>query len=407
MGLIPRPTHIICILLLFVVAGSGCATGRTPLSRPAGVAVHALETGDVFLPDGDKVSQSEFAALAQEADFILIGEVHTSECDHIMQAKLIEATAKHFPPGRMPVVGFEMIGADRQPVLDRFNADPQSFETPEDLAEALNWQENWGYSFELYRPIFEVAFTYNIPLYALNVPPAVMKKYRTQGFDALEPAEAAHIPGLVLPPSDEQYRSLKQSFEQHMKMMNTDEDDIRPALERFRRVQSVWDTAMAGNALQVWEQTGRPVVLLAGGGHVEHGWGPAYRLKTMAPGTRVLSVMPRRGSGPAADRVAEVYFHCPLTHASRLGFTLEQTEAGIQVLDVVDGSRAAKAGVKPGDIIIRAGDEPAESLSDLHAQGFKAAREKTPLKLRVRRGADELDLLIHLRKDNDAGTPRS
>jgi serine protease DegQ len=56
--------------------------------------------------------------------------------------------------------------------------------------------------------------------------------------------------------------------------------------------------------------------------------------------------------------------------------------AGVLVLEVADGSPAAKAGIQPGDVIIRIGDQPVDTVEDFFGE------------LRQRRPGDQVQLTI-------------
>jgi S1-C subfamily serine protease len=74
--------------------------------------------------------------------------------------------------------------------------------------------------------------------------------------------------------------------------------------------------------------------------------------------------------------------------AARLG-----RDSGVEVVEVVDGSPAATAGLRPGDLIVAAGDEAIDDVGDLQRlmSGERIGRE---LELAVDRGGRELRLAL-------------
>jgi uncharacterized iron-regulated protein len=365
------------------------------------------------------LSLAGFTALAAKADYILIGEGHTSPCDHAVQAELLAALAK---AGRSPLLGLEMAAEDRQGALDRFNAGAVAVK---DLAKALAWADAWGYPFALYAPIFQVAQDQGLPVYGLNVPPKVVRAFSRKGPEGLTASERRFLPARILLPSEEQKRELAEFFAMHHDMAapkaaaNATQPEPgeprgkRPArpqhtLDHFLLVQSLWDTKMAERAVAVRRgaptlsgNVARPVVILAGAGHVENGWGIARRLKILDPQARVLSVTPWRGGEAPEPKTADVFFACPEAHASRMGFTVERqsgpngpgSEEAL-LREVIPGSRADKAGLKAGDVILSVGGEKVTSLDVLHTAGVKAVRGGHDLVLEVRRAGAVLTVSI-------------
>ncbi len=267
-------------LLVFTVLG--CAT----------TGEHIMATQEskqaLFFADGTPASTSDLLNQTFEANFILVGESHDNAFDHIWQAQILEALAK---AGQNPVLGLEMVDKSNQDVLEQFY---QAKISLTDLELALNWSKTWGYAFALYRPIFEIAQKYHIPLIALNVPRELLKKVAEQGFEVVKAEQPDLLPARILPPPSLQEQELKIFFEQHAKALEKMKRATPPSLENFLRTQSLWDTAMAENAIGAHQKWQRPVLILAGNGHVEYGFGIASRLHTLLPTAKVVIMSPIR-----------------------------------------------------------------------------------------------------------------
>ena len=169
----------------------------------------------------------------------------------------------------------------------------------------------------------------------------------------------------------------------------------KPSPERiqsFFRTQATWDTKMAERAVAWRQQTGRPVLVLAGDAHVENGWGIAHRLALLDPGASVVLVVPWRGEDSRDPDAGHYHFYCPLTHKSRLGMLLEERGGRVVITQVEADSRADKAGAKMGDVLVSALGRKVAGLSDLHQAGAKAFKEKVPFVLGVERQGKPLIL---------------
>ncbi|WP_300161315.1 ChaN family lipoprotein [Solidesulfovibrio sp.] len=398
---------------LFGATLGGCA-GKAALS---GAGQPPVAPESLLTAAGAPLSPAAFAADFARADYILVGEEHPNPCDHLAQAAVIRRLAA---AGVRPAIGLEMVPADRQDVLDAFHSGKLAVA---DLPHALDWGRTWGYPFALYAPIFEAAREYGLPVFALNAPEGLARKSGRLGLDGLSPAERAALPGQVVPPDPAQVEELKELFASHAAMMEkaakaAKDKGGKPAgrpkapapapsgrdrFAGFVAVQALWDTQMAQRAVYARALTGRPVVIVAGGGHVERGWGIAKRLAVFDPGARIVTVMPHRG-GDAPDAALAGYFYaCPAMHKSRLGMTLSheapakgQAATGLLVTAVVPDSPAAKAGLLAGDAVTAAGSHAATSLAVLHTAAIEAAKAGEPLRLTVHRAGETLEIAIPL-----------
>lgn len=390
---------ILPVLLAMLV---GCA-------KPTAVAPPWVSPppGSFLAADGKLLTDAQI--VSRNADFILMGESHTNLCDHSVQARLIEALAKS---GRRFTIGLEMLPVTAQPVLDRFNAHAI---TAENLGREIDWERLWGYPYAQYKPVFELAESFDLPVVALNIPRQVLTTFRDQGETALSPSDRAILPRRIIPVSSAQKAALAEQVGMHqsMRQKGAKNDaagpgatpDLAAMTDAFFLVQALWDSTMAEQALAWRKRLDRPMLILAGGGHVEHGWGIEYRLRTLNPSATCLAIMPVRDEEDFQEQTDTqqrplpgdmVYFFCATQHKSRLGMNIVFEDSGIRVESVDSGSRASKAGLAAGDVLLKAGDRTLAEATDLHFAAMDASRQKKPLHLTIRRGHQTLNLTLPL-----------
>ncbi|MGE4297737.1 MAG: ChaN family lipoprotein [Desulfovibrionaceae bacterium] len=394
--------------------GAQPANGTQPATGAPGRMIDPVE-GALLLPGGAPLDDAAMAALAGNAGYVLIGEGHTSACDHMVQTRLIRVLSLANTAAQPPILGMEMVATDAQPVLDRFNAGSLALA---DLRDALDWDTAWRHDWNGYEPIFALSREPGMPpVYALNLPSRVVRDVVRKGIEGIDLADLRYLPSQVVLPAEEQIASLQTVFGQHMAMRAGHGNATRvhgnaeaapatdapadangsapaPDLQRFLEVQSLWDSAMAEQAALLRTRFGVPVIIIAGSGHVEAGWGIAHRLETFDPTGTSFAIMPWRGGKPPEPGMADAFFYCPEIHTSRLGFTLEFHSDRAVVLDVTPGSKAEAAGLAPGDVLRAAQGMAVDSLWTLHKAGVAARDAGGTLTLDVERNGAPLSLAI-------------
>ncbi|MDD4732557.1 MAG: ChaN family lipoprotein [Desulfovibrio sp.] len=185
--------HPLFLLIVICLGLAACAGPKPVPMEPLGL--HFLpERGELALKSGEPAALADVDQLLRNADYILLGEGHTNVCDHAFQVQVL---AYLLEGGQRPAVGLEMVGADMQPVLDRFSAGELPLES---LPEALEWKSNWGYPFSLFAQQFELIRAYDLPVRALNAPRALVKAVSRDGLENLPGEDRALLPETVIPP---------------------------------------------------------------------------------------------------------------------------------------------------------------------------------------------------------------
>ncbi|MFN3389628.1 MAG: ChaN family lipoprotein, partial [Allosphingosinicella sp.] len=180
---------------------------------------------------GQPVPERRALARLAEAPVILLGERHGTPAHHRWQAEVVAALARRGPV----VIGLEQLPPEAQPALDRLVAGAINLGA---FRAESRWDELWGHDLEAYRPLFEVARARAIPMVALNIDRAFVRRVGRAGYAAAAADGAAPV-GRPAPAPAAYAETLAASFRQHALAAGPE------ALARFIEAQTVWDRAMA------------------------------------------------------------------------------------------------------------------------------------------------------------------
>jgi uncharacterized iron-regulated protein len=373
-----------------VAALYGCAALERPESAFSARDAHrGLHAGDVLdLHTGTKLSFDDLIRALETVRIVYVGEIHARDADHEVQRRIVEGLWK---AGRKIGIGVEMLPRTEQAALDRWVRGALEEAV---FLEAVGWGRNWGFPFDGYRPVFAFAREKNIPMRALNAPPAVARKVAQHGLEALTDEERGHIARHFFMDDAAHRAYIQEEFKAHMAGGIKD-------FETFYQAQLVWDETMA-ESLAVWmvQEPLDHVVVLAGKAHVNQRFGIPERVRRRLEHHYAV-VVPAAVNEAPEQVTAEVGDYLVVTaaekpapgHGKRLGVLLEKNPdgMGLRVRQVVPESRAEKAGFLAGDLIVAADGEPVNDMSDLHrrfqspqdAVAFTVHREGRVLEIRV------------------------
>lgn len=353
---------------------------------------------------------------AAASPIVMLGEVHPHIEHHRWQLAAISALH-----GRRPnmVLGFEAFPRAVQPALDRWIAGELSEDA---FLEETDWPKNWGFDPELYLPMFHFARLHQVPMVALNVERDFVSRIRDEGLENIPEGERR---GLTEPraPADAYVDSLVATFSQHLDIRGDSEEqednaeashqesadadqpaDIRddPRFQRFLKVQTTWDRAMAQALAEASERDGAPLVVgVLGSGHLERGFGVPYQLADLGTedATVFLPVAPAESCDAYKEEAADGLFILPpLSQIAegpsgpRLGVMIETAENRVRVLQVVEDSIAEASDIRDGDMIVEAAGVALEDTSDL----IGIVQQQAPgtwLPLSIERDGETVDIV--------------
>ncbi len=375
---------------LVVLAGavSACGGVRTTPAPPGTAAAGACVPAATWVSPGSRQRDStpDVIARAARARIVLLGEYHDRPDHHRWQLQTIAALAARRPD---IVLGFEMFPRRVQPVLDRWVAG--QIDTPALLRDA-DWQRVWGFSPDLYLPLFEFARLNKVPMRAVNVDRSLVARVGREGWAAVPAAEREGVTDPA-PPTPAYEASLAGVMAAHGGQQATD----AAARRRFVEAQLTWDRALAEGLADAARADPHALVIgIMGSGHLEGGQGVPHQLAAL--GMRdVVVLLPwdtARDCATLTPDMADAVFGIgPSVETApdrpRLGVTLAPAEGpGARVQDVARDSVAASAGIRPGDVIVEAAGATVATPADLRTV-VDAQAPGTWLPLRVRRAGRE------------------
>lgn len=224
-----------------------------------------------------------------DADILLLGEHHSSQQDHVLQANIIsrmlESTKK---TNKRLVIGLEMVqkgNPDFQKALDVYISSAGG-EITEEAADAAfikgtDWLNRWVWDFEVYKPIFHLARNRGIPLVALNVLSETQQSVKESGLEGLSDIEKQ----IYVPDTEGFVESVKGAgFQRYTEKVILPSYQFHaenkllgdnPTPEKFFSSRILWDEGMASSAVSYLSEQPQEtmMVVLTGLDHVKFGYG--------------------------------------------------------------------------------------------------------------------------------------
>ncbi len=307
----------------------------------------------VHLPTGLQVNFDQMMQSVAGSRVIYVGETHDSIEDHRIQLQVIRWLAER---GKV-AVGMEMFRRSAQPELDLWINEASSEKKFRKL-----FKKNWGSGIKLYQPIFDFLKEQSIPLIGLK-----STREMESAFRAGDPA-----------PGDNFYPELDETDAYHrahsMSLFGGHQDHVA-LLEKPYRMLLLWEETMAQTVSQFLSDENnrdRKLIVLAGGFHVQYGFGIPKRAYRRVPHQYSI-ILPTITQMPAElkeSREMKVeHVHTPLYSADyawkvpykvlaknriKLGVMLAEEKIGIRVRSVAKNSNAELAGILEDDLLLQA-----------------------------------------------------
>jgi uncharacterized iron-regulated protein len=322
-----------------------------------------LKVGDIVATKtGDVLSADALMGDMARVRVVYAGESHLSSEDHRVQLQILRGLHARNPS---VILALEMFPREVQPLLDEYARGAIS---EEEFLKQVHWDQIWGYPFALYRGLMTWARDHDVRIIGLNAPREVVSKIARSGLASLSAAERERVARDFHLDDPKHQAYVRRQYQEHLK------DQIND-FNTFFEAQLAWEETMAETLAQTLD-TGVPgaqIVVLIGKGHISDGVGvPMLTHQRVAEPFRTVAPLPIDYSGGTADpRIADYVWITDHTevpkHRARLGvrFGMGASGKGLEILDVLPGSPAAKAGIKKGDVLTMLDGKPVTSLEEV------------------------------------------
>jgi uncharacterized iron-regulated protein len=221
---------------------------------------------EIAVFQGKAKKQISFGAMADAllaADLVCVGETHNADVHHRVQLQIIKAL---FAQDERLAVGMEMFQRPFHAALDGYVAGSSG---EADFLKATEYAKRWGYSWSLYKPIVDFCRNNRVPVAALNAPKELTSRISKVGHAALSAEEKEK-----LGPMDFDHKEHRAYWYERLPKLHGQADTTPEQKERSYQVMTVWDDYMAASAANFQRDRHiRRMVILAGSGHIDRGFG--------------------------------------------------------------------------------------------------------------------------------------
>lgn len=216
-----------------------------------------------------------------DADIVFLGEQHDNPHHHTTQAAYVAGLSPS-------VLVFEMLTPEQASRIT-----PALLRDQDALKEALEWEASGWPDFSMYYPIFAAAHSAIVK--GAGVPRQALRDIVGSDLVTAAGQDMARRFGLDQPlTADQQAAREALQRESHC---NALPEELLPGMVNVQRFR---DAMLAQEALDGFEMSGGPVVVITGNGHARLDWGAPFLVQLAAPDVRVFALgQGEDGSVPA------------------------------------------------------------------------------------------------------------
>ncbi len=318
----------------------------------------------LHLPTGVTVSREQMLDTIASSRVIYIGETHDNIEAHRVQLEILKAVSSRFP-GKV-AVGMEMFRRSAQSSLDQWHHG----QLPEKEFNKL-FRQNWGGAYRLYLPITDFMKSDGIPLIGLKSSTETEQALREGG------PEAPGLPTLdLIDPYHNAYS---------MSLFGANKDHAPEVLKPYQMLV-LWEESMAQTVAEFLSDpryADFKLVVLAGGFHVQYGYGIPKRAFRRVPHAYSI-VLPHITETPvelkdremnvdpvsiplySADFAWAVPYVVEQDNGIKLGVMLQERDGdGLWITSVMPGSNGERLGMQKGDKIVDLDGNAITNIDDL------------------------------------------
>lgn len=412
-------TTLVCIWLITIIS-----CGATPSPEPPKTVelkdLKQIPPAELFDKIYDVslkrfVSFDEMIVNAGKSGVIYVGETHDNVIHHQVQEKVLKAVYAKNGRTKKMAIGMEMFQRPYQPFLNDYIA--RKIDEKEMLRKT-EYYNRWSFEWSMYQPMVSFAYANGLKIVALNAPAEISKKVSRGGLAALAEEERKLLPEKIDTTNKIHREYIYDRFKPHIKMGMFSEDNF----DKFYDAQCVWEDTMADSAAGYFRWLGKDaasgqIIIFVGGGHTMYRFGIPERVKwrTQMDYCSILCIelVDRKVGAKSEDEgIMELLdaYNSPadyLYFARRikideirpmLGVMLGQPlpdKKGLPIKDVVPNSAAAKAGLKPDDIVIFIDNQTIADMLDLKFAMFNK-KENDKIEVGILRGKETKAVIITL-----------
>jgi len=219
---------------------------------------------------GEPVPVEEMLEDLSTVRLVYIGEIHTIARHHEFQAEII---AKLAEKGIKLALGMEMFSEGQQPVLD-------NWQQGKDGVDSLIGELGKGHWTNLrdYEKVLVQARALKVPIVGLNASDELVRKVAREGVEALNAEERRLVP--------EGTDQINPSYDRLLRMrLRVHRAFHEKSLDRIVLAHALRDEIMARAVARFLDSPGgkdRVMVVIAGSGHLNYGFGVPERVERLA-----------------------------------------------------------------------------------------------------------------------------